>query len=360
MPFIARYRKEATGTLDDAQLRTLEERLGYLRELEDRRTAVLEEIRKQGKLDAALEDADPRRRVEGAAGGHLPAVQAQAADEGDDRARGRAGAAGRRAAGRPGPRPRRDRRRLPRARPCPTPPRRWRAPGRSSSSGSPRTPTSSAGCASGCGPAAGWSTTVAGGQGDRRSQVLGLLRLLRAVHQAPVPPHPRGVPRGEGGGARRRAGPRRGRGLRADDRGRGRRRRPGPPGRPLAGRGRPLGLAHPDPGAPGHRHPRPVADGGRGGRDRRLRHQPARSAAGRARRQPRHDGAGPGAAYRREGRGRRRHRQGRRHRHDLPARAPAGLGRLARDADEAGRRARRRAGRDRQRHRVAGDRPARP
>ncbi|MFC5233625.1 Tex family protein [Pseudonocardia zijingensis] len=55
VPFIARYRKEATGALDDAQLRTLEERLRYLRELEERRTVVLEEIRKQGKLDEALE-----------------------------------------------------------------------------------------------------------------------------------------------------------------------------------------------------------------------------------------------------------------------------------------------------------------
>ncbi len=55
VPFIARYRKEATGALDDAQLRTLEERLRYLRELEERRTVVLDEIRKQGKLDEALE-----------------------------------------------------------------------------------------------------------------------------------------------------------------------------------------------------------------------------------------------------------------------------------------------------------------
>ncbi len=55
VPFIARYRKEVTGTLDDAQLRTLEERLSYLRELEDRRAAVLESIRSQGKLDEALE-----------------------------------------------------------------------------------------------------------------------------------------------------------------------------------------------------------------------------------------------------------------------------------------------------------------
>jgi uncharacterized protein len=55
VPFIARYRKEATGGLDDAQLRTLQERLGYLRELEERRTAILNSIREQGKLDDALE-----------------------------------------------------------------------------------------------------------------------------------------------------------------------------------------------------------------------------------------------------------------------------------------------------------------
>ncbi|MFE9256674.1 Tex family protein [Streptomyces sp. NPDC006879] len=55
VPFIARYRKEATEMLDDAQLRTLEERLRYLRELEDRRTAILESVREQGKLDAVLE-----------------------------------------------------------------------------------------------------------------------------------------------------------------------------------------------------------------------------------------------------------------------------------------------------------------
>ncbi len=55
VPFIARYRKEVTGGLDDTQLRNLEERLGYLRELESRRTAVLDSIREQGKLDEALE-----------------------------------------------------------------------------------------------------------------------------------------------------------------------------------------------------------------------------------------------------------------------------------------------------------------
>jgi protein Tex len=55
VPFVARYRKEATGGLDDAQLRTLQERLHYLRELEERRTAILNSIREQGKLDDALE-----------------------------------------------------------------------------------------------------------------------------------------------------------------------------------------------------------------------------------------------------------------------------------------------------------------
>src|SRR5947209_2044605 len=68
VPFIARYRKEATGTLDDSQLRTLEERLGYLRELEDRRAAIVESIRSQGKLDDALATqimaADSKARLE--------------------------------------------------------------------------------------------------------------------------------------------------------------------------------------------------------------------------------------------------------------------------------------------------------
>ncbi|MFD1839243.1 Tex family protein [Paracidovorax cattleyae] len=57
VPFIARYRKEATGGLDDVQLRELEARLGYLRELEDRRAAVLKAIDEQGKLTDALRAA---------------------------------------------------------------------------------------------------------------------------------------------------------------------------------------------------------------------------------------------------------------------------------------------------------------
>ncbi len=68
VPFIARYRKERTGGLDDTQLRLLEQRLGYLRDLEKRRLSILEAIDKQGKLDAPLkakiEKADNRPELE--------------------------------------------------------------------------------------------------------------------------------------------------------------------------------------------------------------------------------------------------------------------------------------------------------
>ena len=68
VPFVARYRKEVTGGLDDTQLRNLEERLGYLRELEDRRAAVINSIAEQGKLDPALreaiENAETKQRLE--------------------------------------------------------------------------------------------------------------------------------------------------------------------------------------------------------------------------------------------------------------------------------------------------------
>jgi uncharacterized protein len=68
VPFIARYRKEVTGTLDDAQLRTLEERLSYLRELESRRKTILDSIREQGKLSDELalqiNTADTKARLE--------------------------------------------------------------------------------------------------------------------------------------------------------------------------------------------------------------------------------------------------------------------------------------------------------
>ncbi|HVI89629.1 MAG TPA: Tex family protein [Dongiaceae bacterium] len=68
VPFIARYRKEVTGGLDDTQLRTLDERLRYLRELEERRTAILKSIEEQGKMMPALERdvrlADNKARLE--------------------------------------------------------------------------------------------------------------------------------------------------------------------------------------------------------------------------------------------------------------------------------------------------------
>ncbi|MGP9790373.1 Tex family protein [Roseinatronobacter sp. NSM] len=68
VPFIARYRKEVTGGLDDAQLRLLAERLTYLRELEDRRTAIVKSISEQGKLSddlaRALASADTKATLE--------------------------------------------------------------------------------------------------------------------------------------------------------------------------------------------------------------------------------------------------------------------------------------------------------
>jgi uncharacterized protein len=68
VPFVARYRKEATGGLDDTQLRTLEDRLRYLRELDERRSVIVESIRSQGKLDDALHArllaADSKARLE--------------------------------------------------------------------------------------------------------------------------------------------------------------------------------------------------------------------------------------------------------------------------------------------------------
>jgi len=68
VPFIARYRKEVTGGLDDTQLRTLEERLHYLRELDERREVILNNIREQEKLtpelEAAIQEADTKARLE--------------------------------------------------------------------------------------------------------------------------------------------------------------------------------------------------------------------------------------------------------------------------------------------------------
>ena len=68
VPFIARYRKEATGGLDDIQLRNLEERLRYLRELDDRRVTIISSIEEQDKmtddLRLKLDTADSKARLE--------------------------------------------------------------------------------------------------------------------------------------------------------------------------------------------------------------------------------------------------------------------------------------------------------
>jgi uncharacterized protein len=68
VPFISRYRKEATGGLDDTQMRNLQERLGYLRELEDRRKSILSSIEEQGKLtpqlSLAINQAETKTRLE--------------------------------------------------------------------------------------------------------------------------------------------------------------------------------------------------------------------------------------------------------------------------------------------------------
>ena len=105
VPFIARYRKEATGALDDAQLRALEERLRYLRELDERREAIRKEITAQGKLtdelEAQIRAADSKARLEDLYLPYKPKrrTRAQIAREAGP------GAAGRPAARRPRPRP---------------------------------------------------------------------------------------------------------------------------------------------------------------------------------------------------------------------------------------------------------------
>ena len=95
VPFIARYRKEATDGLDDIQLRELEVRLAYLRELEDRRAAVLKSISEQGKLTAGTGRRHRRGADQAGAGRPVSAVQDQAPHQGDDRPRGRHRATGR-------------------------------------------------------------------------------------------------------------------------------------------------------------------------------------------------------------------------------------------------------------------------
>ena len=95
VPFVARYRKEITGALDDAQLRTLEERLNYLRELEERRTAILEFRPRAGQARCRAGSGDSGGRQQGPSGRHLSSVQAEAPHQGRNRQGGGAGAAGR-------------------------------------------------------------------------------------------------------------------------------------------------------------------------------------------------------------------------------------------------------------------------
>ena len=156
VPFIARYRKEATGALDDAQLRTLEERLRYLRELDERREAILKEITAQGKLtdelEAQIRAADSKARLEDLYLPYKPKrrTRAQIAREAGlepladlllgDPARD--------------PHARGPRTSSTRTRASPTRPPPWTAPAPSWSSGSPRTRTCSASCASRWPPAA--------------------------------------------------------------------------------------------------------------------------------------------------------------------------------------------------------------
>ena len=371
VPFIARYRKEVTGGLDDTQLRTLEERLRYLRELEERRAAILESIESQGKLDdalraqilaadtkARLEDIylpfKPKRRTKAQIAreaGLEPLADALLADPNLD------------------PQRRRPRPTSTPTRASPTPPPRWRAPARSWSSASPRTPTWSASCASGCGSAAGWPPRSA--RARRRPA-----RSSPTTSTSPSrsPRCPRTASWRCSAARRRRCSTSPSTPSREDA-------EPGaaPVRSRLRGAHRPALRASRT--AAGRRD-RWLLDTVRWawrtrilirlGMDLRMRlwqaaedeavrvfaGEPARPAARRPRRHPRHHGPRPGLPHRREGRGRRRHRQGRGHRRDLPARAAAPLGRVARDAGQAGRAAQGRAGRHRQRHRLAGDRQA--
>ena len=85
IPFIARYRKEATRGLDEVALRAVEDAIDKARELADRKSTILKTIDQQGQLSDALrqqiESCNDKQTLEN----HLPAIQTQAADAGDDR-----------------------------------------------------------------------------------------------------------------------------------------------------------------------------------------------------------------------------------------------------------------------------------
>ena len=92
IPFIARYRKEATGTLDDEQLRKLYERLVYLRNLEEKKEQVLASIEEQGKLTEELQKADSGSTDSGCCRRSVSSVSAKETDSRDHRKRKRTGA----------------------------------------------------------------------------------------------------------------------------------------------------------------------------------------------------------------------------------------------------------------------------
>ena len=325
-----------------------------------------------GQARRRARSRDLGRRLQGTAGGHLSAVQTEAADEGADRARGRPGAAGRHAArrsvGRPGDSRGRVRRRGSWRRGCRGRAGRCTRDPRRTVRGERRPDRRAARDHVVARPA---RVAGAGRQAGRRCEVRRLLRLRRAVREAAVAPDSGDVPRREGGGARPHvrsgAGRRRaatavaGRpvALRAADRGDLRHLGRRPSRRQMARRYRALGLAYPDSRVSRRRSARPAVPGGRGRGGAGVRGQPPRSVARGAGRHPRDDGSGPRIPYRRQGRRGRRDRQGRRDRHDLSARAAATLGRVDREACRPVRAAPRRTHRDRQRHRVAGDRQAR-
>ena len=94
IPFISRYRKEATGTLNDEQLRNLNERLTYLRNLEDKKKQVLSSIEDQGKLTEELKAPDSCSADTCGGGGSLPSVPPEATHPCHHCQRKRSGAAG--------------------------------------------------------------------------------------------------------------------------------------------------------------------------------------------------------------------------------------------------------------------------
>ena len=318
VPFVARYRKEVTGGLDDAQLRTLEERLGYLRELEERRAAVLASDRGAGQARRRAPRADPRRRDQGAARGHLPAVQAEAPHQGADRPRGRP-----RAARRPADRPPDTDPPLPRRRSStptgrsPTPPPPSTAPAPSSSSASPRTPTSSATSASASGSRAGSARASATARRRRA-------RSSPTTSTSPSPsPSCRPTASSRCSAARRRtSSPSRSTPTTRPPSSSPARRHTSAPSR-AASASRTTG-ARPTSGwptpcaGPGARRSSSTSastlrmqlrQAGRGGGRTRVRRQPARPAARCPGRRARHDGPRPGLPHRRQGRRRRRDRQ---------------------------------------------------